>query len=123
MLRLVHPPPGGNGTDPPAPRRKGTRAPSLMLTPEEARHLRAAIRNIARAYGSLACLAAVIGVRPEVLAHKRRHPSAALALAVARAGGVTMEAVLSGAIADAGRCKACGHRPGDGRAVAAGGAR
>ena len=114
MLRLVHPPPpAGQGTDPPK-RRRYTRAPSLFLSLEEARHLRASIRNIARAYGALSCLAEVMGVHQSVLTSKAR-PSAALALAVARAGGTTVEAIISGTIPDAGRCTACGSRIATGR--------
>lgn len=110
MLRLVHPPPGGNGTDPPT-RRKGAHAPALSLSTDEARHLRATIRNVARAYGSLECLAAVIGVRATSLTHKRP-PSPGLALAVARAAGMSVEAVISGVLSPAGECPACGARAG-----------
>jgi hypothetical protein len=120
MLRLVHPPSGGNGTDPPA-RRKGIRAPSLSLTADETRRVRAAIRNAARAYGSLECLAAAMGVRPGSLRNasssKGRRPSVALAFGVARAIGVHVEAMLSGAMNEAGRCSTCGARAGAGRAA------
>jgi hypothetical protein len=120
MLRLVHPAPEGQPTDPPA-RRRGHKAPALFIADEEARHLRATIKNTGRAYGSVACLAAAIGVKPGVLSSKRR-PSAALALAVARAAGMTVEAVLGGKLSAAGRCAACGSRVGDRPVTAAGGA-
>ncbi len=60
-LRLVHPAPGGQGTDPPR-RRKGSHSPALMLTAEERQHLRTFLRNLARAFGSWPCLADAMGV-------------------------------------------------------------
>jgi|HubBroStandDraft_6_1064221.scaffolds.fasta_scaffold872250_2 hypothetical protein len=120
MLRLVHPAPSGQ--DPPK-RRKGSRSPALSLTADEARHLRAAIVNLARAYGSRGCLAAVLGVAPDVLTRQKRHPSAALALAVAKAAGMSVEAILGGDLSSMGRCPSCGSRVGDRPALAlAGGA-
>lgn len=121
MLRLVDPPPGGNGTDPPA-RRRG-RSPALSFTPDEARHLRAAIRNTARAYGSTECLAAALEVPVktlyQALAPKRR-ASGLLAIRIARAAGMALEAIIGGKLTDAGRCPTCGARAGDGRLVAGG---
>ena len=117
MLMLVQPPPGGNATDPPK-RRRGARSPALSLTTDEARHLRATVKNTARAYGGLDVLASVIGVDPSTLNRKTR-PSPALALAVARAAGMSVEAVIGGKLSDAGRCSTCGHRAGDGRLLAA----
>src|SRR4051812_25864134 len=109
MLRLVHPPSGGNGTDPPK-RRKGTRSAALMLTREEAQHFRASLRNLARAYGTWGCLAQVIGVPVETLHQAmkpRRRPSGVLVIRAAKAGGTTVEAVLTGQLTMTGRCKAC----------------
>jgi hypothetical protein len=83
----------------------------LRLTDEEARHLRATIRNVARMYGSLSCLAEVLGVHPGVLTHRRR-PSPGLALAVARAAGMTFDAVVGGKLTAAGRCPTCGTAAG-----------
>lgn len=123
MLRLVHPPPGGNATDPPAARRKGHPSAALSLTADESRALRVTIRNVGRAYGSLPCLAAAIGVPVGTLYHAgRRRSSAALALLVARAAGMSVEAVIGGKLSAAGRCESCGARAGDGRLVAVGGA-
>src|SRR5436305_1258046 len=113
MLTLVHPAP--KGQDPPVRRRKCAHSPLLSLTPDEARHLRASIRNVARAYGSLACLAAVLGVNASALTRKHKHPSPGLALAVARAAGMTLEAVIGGKLSAAGSCPTCGHRAGTGR--------
>lgn len=109
-LRLVHPP----GQQPPrAPR--GRRSPALSLTADEVRRLRIAIKNTARAYGGLDVLASVCGLSHnsmESALYARKHqPSAALALLVARAAGVHLEAILSGQISEInGRCKACGAR-------------
>ena len=96
MLTLVHPP--GEGQDPPK-RRRGTPSPSLSLTAEEARHLRASIRNVARVhFGPLAALARALGVPPGTLTRKR-HPSAALAVALWRLTGIPVEVLLSGKLA------------------------
>lgn len=120
MLRLVHPAPSGQGIDPPK-RRPGSRSAALILTPEEVQHVRTAIRNLARAYGTWGCLALVMGIPEHSLqqAVNRRNgrPSAAMVLLAARAGGTTVEQILSGKIAPAGRCPTCG------RAQEAGGAR
>jgi hypothetical protein len=117
-LRLVHPAPAGQ--HPPPTRRKGDRSPALFLTAEETKHFRAAAHNAARAYGGFACLAAAIGVPVDTLhaaMTPKRRPSAALALRLARASGMHVETMLSGALSEAGRCNACGSR------IAAGGAR
>lgn len=52
-----------------------------------------------------------------------RRPGPALALAVARAEGVSVESILAGVLGDASRCPTCKHKAGDGRIAAAGGAR
>lgn len=123
MLRLVHPAPAGNSTDPPA-RRKGARSPSLSLTADEVRHFRIYLRNLARAYGTWGCLATVMGMNEKSLHNARgyrgRRPSGALVIRAAQAGGVSVESVLSGVLGDASRCPTCGHRSGSGQA---GGAR
>ncbi|MFT3775240.1 MAG: transcriptional regulator [Minicystis sp.] len=118
MLRLVHP--AREGQDPPA-RRKGAHSPALSLTADEARHVRAALQNARRAFGTWGCLAAAIGCAVGTL--KQSRPGLALAVRVAQAAGVSVEAMLSGALTAAGRCPTCGHRAGDGRIAAAGGAR
>jgi len=127
MLRIVHPARGGQGTDPPV-RRKGARSAALSLTPDEVRHVRAALHNARRAFGSWACLADAMRVREHLLvmsastAPSCMIPSGALAIRLARVTGVSVEAILTGALNAAGRCPTCGHKAGDGRA-AAGGAR
>ncbi len=93
MLRLAHPAPRGQGTDPPK-RRRGVPSPALSLTHDEACAVRAAARNIARTqYGTLRKLAAALGIDPGILTQKRR-PSAGLAVALARVSGMTVDAVL-----------------------------
>lgn len=121
MLRIVHPAREGQPTDPPV-RRKGARAAVYSLTPDESRHLRASIQNAARAYGGVDCLAAAMGVPRGTLYQanrqtNRRRASVALALLVARAAGMSLEAVISGKLSPAGQCKACGARAGAGRAT------
>jgi hypothetical protein len=86
------------GQDPPRHRR-GIPAASLSLTAEEARHLRASIRNVARArYGTLAALARALGVHPGVLTRQRRQ-TPALAVALWRLTAVPVEVLLSGKLA------------------------
>ena len=123
MLRLVHPAPAGQGPD--APRRR--RLPVASLSTDEKRHLRTALHNLRRSFGTWACLADAIGVKVNTLltAARERNPvgSPGIAIRAARAGGVSVESILTGAITAAGRCDACGHRIGHGVALATGGAR
>jgi hypothetical protein len=94
-LTLVHPAREGEG--PPKRRRPGLPAPSLSLTPDEARHLRASIRNLARArYGSLVKLGAALGINEATF---RRKGSPALAVAIWRVTGVPVEELLRGKLA------------------------
>jgi hypothetical protein len=115
MLRLAHPAPRGQGTDPPK-RRKFTRASARILTADEVRHVRAALVNAARAYGGFDVLASVLGVRATLLySLAQRRPSGIFAIRLASAAGISVEAVLSGALTTAGRCPTCGTRAGSGR--------
>jgi hypothetical protein len=120
-LRLVRPP-GQQGTDP--PKRRYSSRTGLSLSNQEIQHLRVAIKNAARAYGGFDVLASVTGLSADTLRHaascKRHRAGAALALAIARASGLTMEGVLTGQLTMAGRCKACGSSLG--QRAAAGGA-
>lgn len=117
MLRLVPPPSEGKGSRTPKRRRRDVHS----LTHDERRHLRAALQNLRLAFGSWSCLADVMGVSLRALV-SREHGSPGLALRAARAGGMSVEAVLGGTLSAAGRCETCGHRLGDGRLAAAGGA-
>lgn len=119
MLRLVHPAHEGQGTEPPK-KRRGL-SPALSLSPDEIRHLRTAIKNTARKLGSWALLANTIGMpllslRHAVYASKHR-PSGTLAIRVAKVAGVSVETVLTGKLAVAGRCPTCDAH------IAVGGAR
>ncbi|TKD08962.1 hypothetical protein E8A74_14360 [Polyangium fumosum] len=72
--------------------------------------MRAAERNIARAYGGRAVLAAVMGVSLEAVSNIRREGSYAVAVLLARAAGITVEQVLSGRPHVAGACALCGRK-------------
>ncbi len=87
-LRVVNP-----GDDAPSPRRRHTPSPALSLTVDEARHLRAAVGNIARTYGSKSKLAAALGIDERALTRgARRRPSPGLAVALSRLTGVPLAA-------------------------------
>ena len=124
MLILVHPAPAGQGPGTSKGRRPRP-SPALILSDEEVRHVRAAVRNTARAYGGNAVLADVMGVPADtisgVLTSRKHRASGTFAIRLARAAGASVEAILTGAISEATRCTTCGHRVGEGR-VAAGGA-
>ena len=115
MLRIVHPRPPGQGSRPP----KGRRRPvCVSLTAEEARHLRVALRNLRRAYGSWECLAQVMDMAPGTLQGALyQPPGPGLALRAARAAGMHVETLLTGQLSAAGRCNACGSRIGATRAA------
>ena len=82
------------GAEPATTRCRGIPAPSLFLSDEESRSLRAAIRNVARArYGTLGKLAAALGVKPSVLTRKHR-ASPALAVALWRLTGTPLDTLL-----------------------------
>ena len=90
LLRLVG---QGQGTDPPK-RRRGVPSPALMLTDTEARAVRAAIANVARTFGSKRKLAAALGVDAGSLSKTTHRPGPALAIALARVSGMSVDAVL-----------------------------
>ena len=73
--------------------------------------MRAAIRNLGRAYGSYACLAEVMGVPKHSVEHaaSTSRVSYKYAVLVARAAGTTVEALLSPPVA-ADRCPTCNTR-------------
>ncbi len=118
MLRLVHP--AREGQDLPM-RRKGHKPAALTLTPEETRHVRAAIRNAARACGGRDVLATALNVPRKTVyefCKSSRTISGTFAIRLARVMGVSVESILSGTVTDASRCATCGHRPGTGRLTA-----
>ncbi|MDC0745353.1 transcriptional regulator [Polyangium mundeleinium] len=108
MLRLVHPAPRGQGTRPP----KGRKSPSLLPTSEERKRIRATIRNVARAYGGLDVLAAVVGVHRTTLIRAAESTSYAVAVLLARAAGIPVEQVLAGRPHVVGACALCGRKGG-----------
>ena len=125
MLILVHPRPEGQSSGSSKVRRPRP-SPALVLSDEEVRHVRAAVRNTARAYGGNAVLADVMGVPPNtitgVLTSRKHRASGTFAIRLARAAGLSVESILTGAISEAARCKECGHRVGAAGRVATGGA-
>src|SRR4051794_14572676 len=110
MRHLHVVPPGGQGTDPPK-RRKYTRSSALLLTHDERRHLRVALHNLRRSLGTWPKVATALGVSQSVVAQSACKNafkgSAVLAVRVAHASGLSVEAVLSGTIGEAGRCTSC----------------
>ncbi len=115
MLTLVRPAPAGQPLATPA-RRKGAHSPGLSLTADETRHARAALRNTVRAYGSASCLADAMGLPVTTVTRAGcRSFSGTFAIRLARAAGVSVEAMLSGALNAAGRCPTCGHLAGGAR--------
>jgi hypothetical protein len=115
MLTLIQKAPEGQGTDPPARFKRKRRRTLPPLTDAESSRVRASITNLFRQVGSSwSCLAAMLTVSGVALQHiscGRARASAAVALRVARATGIAMEALLSGLV-DAGKCSTCGQRIG-----------
>ena len=98
MLTLVQP---GDGHRPAVPPPGCSRASLFSLTADEARHLRAATRNIARVrYGTSSKLADALGVDPSILTRKRA-PTPGLAVALWRLTGTPVEELLSAKLAAA----------------------
>lgn len=109
MLTLVHPAPAGQ--DP--PRRKGARSPTLSLTASEAAVFRAALANVARAFGGYGVLATAVGVPVGTLYHAanpKLRPAPGLVIRIAKAAGMRVEALLTPTLSEVGRCNACGSR-------------
>lgn len=105
MLRLVHPSPEGKVSA----RRKG-RSGALTPTHEERQRIRAAIRNLARAYGGYDVLAEVTGVHISTLSRSDKYATFALAVVIARAAGVTVEQILAPGLTDIRSCSVCGRK-------------
>jgi DNA-binding phage protein len=83
------------------------------MTTEETRHFRAALRNIARGFGSFGALAKAVGVPVASLyqaLHRSSPPSIALALRVAMVARTPLEAMLAGTVVAAGSCPTCGAK-------------
>lgn len=81
------------------------------LTPEEAKHVKAALAFLRARYGSWPKAAAAMGLKPvsvRYVASKRGGVTAGVALRAARAAGVPVEDILSGAWPKPGTCPHCG---------------
>ena len=105
-LHLVKP----EGPKPARP--KGApRHEASVLTPEEERKARQAIRNLKNAFGTWACLAKAMGMPEKSLITavqgERYGLSPAVLLRAMRASGLTLDDML-GNPALAGRCRSCG---------------
>lgn len=112
MLRLAHPAPSGQGTDPPKRRKRPSDA--LVLSDEEVRHVRQALRNLVFALGGNDVAAQVLGIATNSVSSAKsspkHRPSGTLAIRIAKAAGVSVESILTGAIAITARCPTCGRR-------------
>lgn len=82
-----------------------------VLTPSEQDNVRRALRQLRRRFGSHRDLAEALGTTPKSLENalsRSRKPSIALAFQAARAAGVPLEDLLSGAWPAPGACPMCG---------------
>ncbi len=123
MLRIVHPAPRGQGSDPPK-RRRRERSAALSLTAEEGKHLAATLRNLRFGLGAWSVVAMVTGLPITLLTKvaqpgRKRGIHPAVALRAAKAAGLPVETVLSGAMRPADRCPTCGAHAADRRKGAA----
>lgn len=109
-LRLLPKP--GAGQDPPKRRKRPSAA--LILSDEEVRHVRQALKNLAFALGGNDVTAQVLGIsKNSVNGAKngpKHRPSGTLAIRIAKAAGVSVESILTGAVTLTGRCPTCGRR-------------
>jgi hypothetical protein len=108
MLSLVHPATQGQGTRPSARR---FLAPKLM-TAQQTR-VRAVLRNLRAAYGSWSCVSEVTGIAGSSLSSTASNPQRAslgFVHRLARAAGMTIEAVLSPGLVVVDVCPSCGRR-------------
>jgi hypothetical protein len=112
MLRLVHPAPKGQEkrTSTVPKMGLGRKCAALVPTIEEQKHIRAAIRNLAYAFGGFDVLSEVTGVPLGTLRHANQSASFALAVIVARAARIPVEQLLSGRPHEVGACALCGRK-------------
>jgi len=106
MLRLVKP----EGPKPPKSK-GGPRHESTVLSADEQRKARQAIRNLKDAFGTWACLAEAMGMPAKSLIRAvsgRYGPSPAVVLRAMRASSLSL-ADMVGAPVPAERCRACGQ--------------
>lgn len=94
--------------EPPKPRPKRQRSP--LLTPDEEKRFRQAMKNLRDAFGTWACLAAAMGSALTSVAHMMDgscHVSGDMIIRAMKASGLTLTELL-GAPVLAGTCRACG---------------
>ena len=94
------------------PRPPGEHRHASDLTPEEKANVRLALRFLRVRAGGVEQLAAVLKVKPKLIANAcgvRGKPSAGLAIRAARMAGASVEDVLSGAFPPPGTCPHCGR--------------
>jgi hypothetical protein len=96
VLHLVPPPDAA----PAKRRRNGVPSRVLSLTPEEIRHLFAAVTAVARTFpGGKSGLARALGLDRSTLNPGRKHPGPGLAVALWRLTGMPLDVILSGKLA------------------------
>ena len=103
-LRLVRP------AEPPKARSKRHHRPPVFNAAQE-RQLRATLQNAARAFGTWACLADAMGMTKGALgdAMRRRRTSPEVAVRLAFATGISLDALLRPGVVIVGKCCACGR--------------
>ena len=110
-MRHLHVVPTPGQENPRPPKRRGP-SDALILSPDETRHVKAALKGMRRTFGTWAAAGAAMGVPGGTLssaATKRGYqPSGTLVIRMAKAAGTTAEAILTGAIVKAGTCPTCG---------------
>jgi len=104
-LRLVR-------DEPPKPRRRGTRLPSIV-TREAQDRARAALRSLHLGHGAWSVVRQLTGLGEKKLsriATGKIRVSAEALLRIAAAGGLSVDALLQQKLTDTGRCASCGAR-------------
>lgn len=92
--------------------RRAKASPGLLLTDEERAHVKTALAFLRTRHGGAEKLAAVMRVRQPLIENvlaRRGRPMPAMAIAVARAAQVTVDAILTGAWPPEGMCPHCGR--------------
>ncbi len=108
MLSLVRPASQGQGTRPSSRRFLAPR-----LTTAQQTRVRAVLRNLRAAYGSWSCVSEVTGIAGSTLsstASKPQRASLGLVHRIAKAAGMTIEAVLSPGLVAVDVCPSCGRK-------------
>lgn len=93
-------------------KKPGAARPIEQLTPDEQTNVRKALRVLRTRYRTLLATAEALETSYgtiERVSRGRRKPTAGLAIRVARAAGVPVDDVLSGAFPEPGACPMCGR--------------